>query len=115
MKQEDILSIVRHLLSAIGGYLVIKGIDNGLITQGSGVLLGLVSVIWSIVDKSATIDGVQGALRQVATFVGGIFIAKGKLDPTQLDSYLGLLTAVIPFILSRLGVKTTTTTTPTGY
>jgi len=112
MKREDILSIVRHILSAIGGYLVIKGIDSGLVATGSGITLGLVSVIWSIVDKSATVDAVQGALRQVATFVGGIFIAKGKLDPKQLDSYLGLLTAVIPFILSRLGVKNSSTTTP---
>lgn len=111
MKKEDILSIIRHILSAVGGFLVIKGIDSGMIATGSGILLGLISVVWSVVDKTATVSAVEGALRQVATFIGGIFIAKGKLDPTQLDSYLGLLTAIIPFILSRLGVKDDSTTT----
>lgn len=105
MKREDFLSLVRHIMSAAGGFLVIKGIDNNLILQGSGLVIAIISMIWSFKDKVATIDGVQGVLRQIATFVGGIFIAKGKLSITALDSYLGIISAFIPFILSRLGIK----------
>lgn len=113
MSREQLFSAIRHLLSAVGGYLLLKGLDGSFIEQGSGIVLGIIALVWSFKDKTATSSAVGGVLRQIATFVGGIFIAKGKLDPAELDTYLGILTALIPLLLAKLDRNSTTPpTTP---
>lgn len=53
MKKEQILGIVRHSLTFIGGVLLMKGlVDEATWTEISGSALTLVGTIWSIVDKN---------------------------------------------------------------
>jgi hypothetical protein len=53
MKKEQILGIVRHSLTFIGGILLMKGlIDEATWTEISGSALTLVGTIWSVVDKN---------------------------------------------------------------
>ena len=52
MKQEQIMGIVRHSLSALGGWLVYKGyVDAADIEALSGVILTLIATVWSVVSK----------------------------------------------------------------
>jgi len=52
MKQEQIMGIVRHSLSALGGWLVYKGyVDAAEVEALSGVILTLIATIWSIASK----------------------------------------------------------------
>jgi hypothetical protein len=54
MKKEQILSIIRHTLTFVGGVLVTKGlIDEAMATEIVGGLMTLVGTIWGIVDKNA--------------------------------------------------------------
>ena len=63
MNKEQITSLVRHLLSIVGGFLLMKGItDSATIEAGSGVLLGLISLYWSIKEKTATSDMIAGVV-----------------------------------------------------
>jgi len=52
LTQEQVLGIVRHLLTAVGTILIVKGFVNDanweLIT---GTTSGLVSIIWSVFSK----------------------------------------------------------------
>jgi len=53
MTKEQILGIVRHTLTFVGGILIMKGIiDEGAWTEISGGALTLAGTIWSIVDKN---------------------------------------------------------------
>jgi hypothetical protein len=53
MNKEQILSLIRHILTSVGIFFVIKGdIDEGIITEIIGSVIALVSVIWGIFDKS---------------------------------------------------------------
>jgi hypothetical protein len=53
MKKEQILGIIRHSLTFIGGILLMKGlIDEATWTEISGSALTLVGTIWSVVDKN---------------------------------------------------------------
>jgi len=53
MKKEQILGIVRHSLTFIGGILLMKGlIDEAAWTEISGSAMTLVGTIWSVVDKN---------------------------------------------------------------
>lgn len=53
LKQEQVLGIVRHILTFGGGILVAKGlIDNGMLSEISGAVITLTGAIWSLVEKN---------------------------------------------------------------
>jgi len=52
MKKEQILGIIRHVITFVGGIMVMKGyIDSETFTQMSGALITLVGGIWSVLEK----------------------------------------------------------------
>lgn len=54
MKKEQVLGIVRHILTFVGGIAIAKGIiDETVFTELSGGLLTLIGAIWSVVSKNA--------------------------------------------------------------
>jgi hypothetical protein len=53
LTQEQILGIVRHILTFGGGILVTKGLlDEGMVAEISGAVITLIGAVWSIVEKS---------------------------------------------------------------
>jgi hypothetical protein len=53
LTQEQVLGIVRHILTFGGGILVTKGLlDEGMVTEISGAVITLIGAIWSIVAKN---------------------------------------------------------------
>jgi len=52
MTKEQILGIVRHALTFIGGFLITKGmLTETLSAEVIGGIMGLVGTIWSIASK----------------------------------------------------------------
>ena len=52
MKKEEVLGIVRHLLTFIGGGVVAKGIVNeSQLFEISGAIMTIIGSVWSVVDK----------------------------------------------------------------
>ena len=52
MKKDQVLSVLRHILTFGGGLLVAKGtLDAGLVAEATGALLGLVGAVWGIAEK----------------------------------------------------------------
>jgi len=52
LTKEQILGIVRHALTFIGGIVVMKGlVDETLVTEIIGGAMTLTGAIWSIIDK----------------------------------------------------------------
>jgi hypothetical protein len=53
LTQEQVLGIVRHILTFGGGILVAKGLlDEGMVAEISGAVITLIGAIWSIVAKN---------------------------------------------------------------
>lgn len=53
MKKDQVLSILRHTLTFIGGIVVMKGIiDETTATEIIGGVVSLVGIIWGVVDKT---------------------------------------------------------------
>jgi hypothetical protein len=53
MNKEQILGIVRHSLTFIGGLLVMKGlVDESTVSEIIGGVITLTGTIWSIVEKN---------------------------------------------------------------
>jgi hypothetical protein len=54
ISKEELLGIVRHGLTFIGGVILTGGLlDAGLWTEISGGVITLAGVIWSILNKRA--------------------------------------------------------------
>ena len=52
MKKEEVLGIVRHLLTFIGGGVVAKGIvSDSQLFEISGAIMTIIGSIWSVADK----------------------------------------------------------------
>jgi len=57
MKKEQVLGIIRHTLTFLGGLLITKGlIDESVLQELSGAVLTLVGGVWSIVDKNTAAE-----------------------------------------------------------
>jgi len=52
MSKDQILGIVRHVLTIGAGYLVGAGhLDDAMAQQAVGALIGLAGVLWSVLAK----------------------------------------------------------------
>jgi hypothetical protein len=58
MNKEQILGIVRHILTFAGGFLVVRGkIDESTLTEVVGSVVTLAGLVWSVLDKNKKKDG----------------------------------------------------------
>ena len=56
LSKEQVLGIVRHGLTFLGGILLIKGhVSEGQWYEISGAAMSVLSVVWSVVDKKQTV------------------------------------------------------------
>jgi hypothetical protein len=52
MTKEQVFGIIRHVITFVGGILVVKGfLDDVMVQEVLGGVLGLVGTVWSIVEK----------------------------------------------------------------
>ena len=52
LTKEQVLGIVRHTLTFVGGIVVMKGlVDETVVTEIIGGVMTLVGTIWSVITK----------------------------------------------------------------
>ena len=52
MNKEQILGIVRHVLTFVGGFLITKGlVDETFVTEIVGALSTIIGSVWSFIAK----------------------------------------------------------------
>jgi hypothetical protein len=52
LTKEQIMGIIRHGLTFVGGILVMKGlVDNTMVSEIIGGIMTLTGAVWSIIDK----------------------------------------------------------------
>ena len=70
LNKEQILSIVRQVLTATGAILITAGVmKEGMTTEILGTIMTLISAVWSIVDKTDAnivkkFDNIQAKLKK---------------------------------------------------
>ena len=53
LSKEQILGIIRHALTFVGGIVVMKGLtDEATVTEIVGGVLTLTGAVWSIIEKN---------------------------------------------------------------
>ena len=52
MNKEQILGLIRHILTSVGGAVIMLGyFDESLVTEVSGGLITAIGFVWSVIDK----------------------------------------------------------------
>jgi hypothetical protein len=52
LSREQVLGIVRHALTFVGGIFVMKGlVDETTVTEIIGGVMTLAGAVWSVIDK----------------------------------------------------------------
>jgi hypothetical protein len=113
MKQEQINSLIRTMMTLAGAFLTAGGlhfffghvIDTAYWEEITGVALTLFSIFWSISTKTVDIEKLQGSVRQVITFVCGILVAKGLLNDQTAGAVIAFIGALLPYIQAGLARK----------
>jgi uncharacterized membrane protein len=61
MNKNQILGIARHILTFVGGFLVVRGyVDESTLTEIIGSVVTLAGLVWSVADKTSKKDGSEG-------------------------------------------------------
>lgn len=55
-KKKLLLALIRHILTFLGGALVVNDIDSGLVNEAVGGILTTVGAVWSISDKKDSLN-----------------------------------------------------------
>lgn len=110
MKQDQLNSLLRTLMTLIGAFLTGGGIhsffghiiDVAYWEEITGILLTVVAIGWSIASKQVVIEKLQGMVRQVVTFICGILVAKGLLNDSTATAVIAFIGAMLPYFQSGL-------------
>lgn len=54
-------------------------------------------------------EQILGLVRHIITFIGGILVARGKIDPGQIETIAGIVATVAGFLLSLMSPEKTLT------
>ena len=54
------MALIRHILTFLGGALVVNDIDSGLVNEAIGGILTTVGAVWSISDKKESLNDTAG-------------------------------------------------------
>lgn len=107
MSKANVLSLIRMLFISLSSYFVGKHLfgvvlDTDQYQGWVGLVVGLATVVWGVVDNSTNLEGIQSFIRSAVTFVGGFFVGKGSITADQLTAISGLVLAIAPFLSSIL-------------
>jgi hypothetical protein len=52
MKREQVMGIIRHTLTFVGGILIIKGLAaEGMVNEAIGAVMTAVGTVWSLIKN----------------------------------------------------------------
>lgn len=110
MNKETIFTLLRTVLVSVGVFLVGKNflgspIDAVMWEMLVGIAMSGLAVLWGILDKDLPIEMLQSFIRSAIVGLGGLLVAKGSLSPEKLESILGIVLAILPFIYSVISRK----------
>lgn len=106
MSRATISAIIQAVLGAIGALLInhkifTQVIDQTWISTASGIVLGIVTMVWGFKDHTETIEQFQAAIRNLMVFLTTILVS-GGLSDTTVNAITGVVDAVLPVIYGAL-------------
>lgn len=103
-------SVIRAILMGVGAFLIGHHIFNQAIDATmwdtiTGIVIAGSTTVWGVIQKTTGEEQLVAFVKQLAVFVGGIFVASGKLTADQLSTWIGIITVVLTTIFSIIYKK----------
>ena len=97
--KDTFLSLIRHVATAIGGYLLAKGIISGDAASWlPGAVFILAGAIWGSIDEylvtKQRIHLILSLVRHTLTAIGGYFAAIGTFSLESVETIIGILMTI---------------------
>jgi len=106
LTQDQVMGLIRHLLTVVGMYMAMKGIfPSEIANEIVGFGLTVAALVWSFRAKTATYDMVMGAIRHALTIVGMYLVFKGTFAGEFVNEAIGMIMSLLAMIWSY-GAKT---------
>lgn len=104
MGKDQILGLVRQVLTFLGMYLVAQGIGNeGLIVEAVGALMTVTMTIWGWVDKSNRQLSVWLSMtRHFLSALGGFILSYGLIPEDLWNDIVSVTIGIISITLSQI-------------
>lgn len=111
MNKESVLSIVRIVLTAVGAYMAGKyflgtTIDNNLWLGIAGSVVTAISIVWGVIDKTATTEMLQSGLRSIVLTFGTLLVGSGVIKDEVLQAALAAISIIVPAAISEANKRT---------
>lgn len=113
MNTENLVSLVRNVLTLVGGFLIGKNflgapIDDVMWQGLVGAAMVVLGIVLGIKDKTVTIEQYQSAARHVISTIGGILVGAGKAQLGTIESIAAIVVGLIPILQGTLSRKKAT-------
>lgn len=107
---SNVLAIIRVVLSGFGAFLLGKNlfgtaIDESLWQEIVGAAMIVISLIMTVLNKSSTVEMIEGFVRQLITALGGLLTGLGIVKEETYQAISGIIAVILPYVLSLLGKK----------
>ncbi len=110
MNQDKLLSLLKNVLTVVGGLFLGKTIfgqvpfTTELLDGIIGAALSITALVWSIKEKKVTIEMQQGAVRRVLSLIGGILVSSGKMTVENMNLWIGVILSLVPIIQGQTSI-----------
>lgn len=101
--KDRVLGFVRTILGALGFFFIGKNffgqpLDENTFMGVVGVLLSLAMLVWSIADKTLSLEKWESAVGQVVLWVGGFIVSRGWLTNEQWLEIAGIAIVALKYL-----------------
>lgn len=90
------MDVFRTILTIVGSFLVGHNlfgleVNESVWQEILGGAMAVAGVVLAVIDKSVTLEMLQAGVRHLFLIVFMFLVAKGFINPAQLELYLGLV------------------------
>lgn len=112
MTKSKLLDFIKNILTPIGMFLLGKSVcgrivDMSVIEMTIGTAMTIGGFIWSLYDKSLTIEIVQTTLRVVIKSLSGFVFASGYINNDNMEAITSFVIALSTMWYGDLSKKKT--------
>jgi len=83
-------------------------LDPAIWQEVTGVILMIVSLVWTIKSKALTVEILQSVILKVVMVAGTIWVSSGSVSGDFLDKIVMAVTVVLPIVYSIIAKKKST-------
>ena len=110
--KSEVLTFLRAILIPLGTFLIGKNVFGRIVDidvweMTVGGVITIAGFMWSLMERTVTIELIQTTLRQIIKAVSGFLLASGYINSDKLEAISSLVSALSILWYGQLSKKKT--------